>query len=306
MSPRRLVQFMHPGPEHGPDGPGTSSGWKDWNRGDHKRKFLLANGAWTADPKSAPREGMIAFWGEWEPQSECTRLPSSGIPGAPRWLHHPRLDLKAIEAQPGAGWQNTDPLVFGNMFRYAICRQFRANKRRTALSYLSGGDIVLFGSHVDDQFVLDTLLVVDMHADVLPGGALPNWESALHRAITMELVELPPSGVRLYGGQRWMPDAPFSFVPCVTWDDARMPFARPGLQPLGPLKSMITPAMKMGFKVTELDIAPEARAVWDAVVGQVLKQGCCLGTDVREPSWADISPISSHAEQVRSCRPRNC
>lgn len=307
MTSHHLVQFMHPGSEHRPDRrAGAISDWKDWNRGDHKRKFLIANGASTSDPKTPPREGKIAFWGEWEPQSKCTVLPQSGVPDGPRWLHDPRLDLKAIESQPCAGWQNTDPLVFGDMFRYAICRQFRANGQRTKLSYLSEGDIVLFGSHVGGQFVLDTLLVVNIHADVLPGGELPNWESALHRAITMKLVMLPPAGVRFYGGQRWLPGAPFSFVPCVIWDDAQVPFARPGLQPLGPLKSRITPAMKMGFKITAIDGASEAHAVWDAVVDQVLQQGCRLGTDVREPTWADISPISSHAEQARSCGVRNC
>lgn len=98
MRSHHLVQFMHPGSEHRPDRrTGAISEWKDWNRGDHKRKFLIANGASTSDPKNPPREGKIAFWGEWEPQSKWTVLPESGVPDGPRWLHDPRLDLKAIE-----------------------------------------------------------------------------------------------------------------------------------------------------------------------------------------------------------------
>lgn len=287
MSPNHVVQFMHPGPEHLPDRrTSASTGWKDWNRGAHKRKFLLSEGAWTPEPQTPPREGKVAFWGEWEPQSECTLLPISGDPHKPRWLHHARLDLSAIAAQPDADWQNTDPLVFGDMFRYAICRQFRATKRRTKLSYLSEGDIVLFGSRVGGEFALDTVLVVNSHAEVLPGGGLPNWESALHRTITMDLVELPPAGVRLYGGQTWTPHAPFSFVPCFAWNQSQNPFPRPPLRPLGPLKSVIAPAMTMGFKMTSVDSGPGFRAVWDAVVDQVLAHGCALGTKVEEPTWA--------------------
>jgi hypothetical protein len=282
----RLVQFMHPGPEHAPDRlTSATTGQKEWNAGLHRRKFLLSNGASTSHPNILPREGDVAFWGEWEPQSTCTLLPRGGMPGLPQWLHEPCLDLNAIVAHPDVTWQNTDPLVFGDMFRYVLCRQVRGNGNRTQLSYLSDGDVILFGSHLGGEFVLDTVFVVDMHEDLVLGRLPPRWESALHIAITMNTFELPRAGLRLYGGRTWKPGAPFSFVPCVAWGEAQMPFTRPRLQPVGPLASAITPAMKMGFKTTEVGGASEARAAWDAVVSQVLEQGCRLGTHIGEPAW---------------------
>src|SRR5712691_2712899 len=66
MMMTRVVQFLHSGREHGPDHfSGEAIGWKDWNRGDHGRKFLLASGAWTRNPKRTPSEGAFTFWGEW-------------------------------------------------------------------------------------------------------------------------------------------------------------------------------------------------------------------------------------------------
>jgi hypothetical protein len=144
--------------------------------------------------------------------------------------------------------------------------------------------MVLFGSHVSGDFVLDTLLVVCSYAEVRQGSPLPNWESELHRRITMERVHLPPCGVRLYAGATWSADKPFSFVPCVRVSGDVTPFARPRIQPTGPLRSVVQPAMKLGFKRTTASGAASAREVWDEIVDQVLEQGCSLGTHVEEPA----------------------
>ena len=69
-----VVQFLHPGPEHGADRWDGRVGWKGWNHGDHKRKFLLADGAWTRNPLEPPTKGTFTLWGEWEPQSQVRRL----------------------------------------------------------------------------------------------------------------------------------------------------------------------------------------------------------------------------------------
>src|SRR5271169_4421074 len=129
MSERRVVQFIHPGDEHGADRWHSGVGWKDWNCGDHKRKFLRASGSWTRNPKNAPITGSFTFWGEWEPQSRVSRLiPHTEL--HPKYIHFPQLDLEALKtltkrtglscnAKDGA--QNTDPLVFGARFFYVLC-----------------------------------------------------------------------------------------------------------------------------------------------------------------------------------------
>lgn len=291
----RVVQFCHPGSEHGPDRPG----WKDWNRGDHKRKFLIAEGSWTCHLKQPPTKGGFTFWGEWEPQSEVRRLTSNRQANHPTWLHTPHLRLNEVAGLPtpdhqtaacAAGWpQNTDPLVFGDRFRYVLCRQFNnSSGLPTEMARLQEGDLILFGSHIAGSFVLDTVFVVGIYSAVRRDGPPPNWESELHRSITMNLFEIPRCGLRLYGGETWSPQKPFSFVPCLPVSPTPRGFARPTIEPSGALSSMISSNMKQNFKVTKVTGLREVRLAWEAVAEQVLAQGCALGTAVEQPS----DPIS--------------
>ncbi len=79
------------------------------------------------------------------------------------------------------GWrQNTDPLVFGDHFLYSNCRQRQNGKMRD----LAHGSLVLFGSKLGGQFVLDTLFVVDGSAaeqTVGKRGCLTEASSHGHR-----------------------------------------------------------------------------------------------------------------------------
>ena len=286
MTTKKIVQFLHPGGEHKPD----RLRLKDWNYGKHKRKFMTATGSWTRNANLQPLEGRLTFWGEWEPQSDVEPLDQKSQAGQPRWIHAPRLSLEPIDdlrkqgCSPCAprGPQNTDPLVFGDRFLYALCQQFEKRNNvlnATQMARLNEGDIILFGSCVNKRFELDTVFVVGIHAPVRPNGRLPNWESDLHRKITMDLIDIPPCGLRLYGGATWSSDAPFSFVPCCPIEGTPRGFRRPVIEPSGPLSGAITPSKKQGRKIT-LNNAP---AIWHAVVRQVLDQGCVLGTAVDEP-----------------------
>jgi hypothetical protein len=103
----RVVQFLHPGPEHGWDRAfTTTTGWKDWNRGDHKRKFLVAEGSCTRNPRESPARGSFTFWGEWEPQSEVRRLVSNKGAHYPSWLHTPAPPTKRGGLPSEAEWSN--------------------------------------------------------------------------------------------------------------------------------------------------------------------------------------------------------
>ena len=71
------------------------------------------------------------------------------------------------------------------------------------LAWNDKGDIIMFGSNLRECFVIDTVFVIAKHSPIHIGGALPNWESYLHKVITMDLIQIPPWGLRLYGSNNW-------------------------------------------------------------------------------------------------------
>src|SRR5690242_15290003 len=110
-----LVQFMHPGGEHGPAG-----AERDWNVGSHRRLFVRAPGT-CIDLDGTERAGPMVFWAEWEAEAELLRsYPAAGDRG-PRYLFAPFYRPR----RSYFGLQNTDPFVFGDQFHYAGCQQYR-------------------------------------------------------------------------------------------------------------------------------------------------------------------------------------
>lgn len=279
----KFIQFLHPGGEHGPDTGSTN--FKGWNYRDHKRKFIRMSGEWTDKIYAAPRTGTFTFWGEWEAQSSVLPLQEKGAGRLPRWIHTISFDGDVLKSVPPAReWQNTDPYVFGDQFLYSICRQFNSKKGTlTKLASLEAGDIILFGSHVDGNFALDTVFVVEAFVPVTPDVALPNWASPLYRSVTFDRIQFPSRAVRLYRGAGWVPGKPFSFAPCLPFNGSPKGFARPVIRPQGPLRDKITPAKNQNYKVTEITDHADVVRAWSAVVEQVQSQGCSLATRVDEP-----------------------
>ena len=158
----KLVQFMHPGAEHGPDKNGGS--WKGWNRGNHRRKFLQPRGTYQHGRASAPTEARPLFWASGRRSPRSPLEPTA--PGEPRWLHRPRL--QPLDDYRNA--QNTDPFVFGNAFLYTCCKQFLHSGAPTQLNSLSSGSVLLFGSHVNGEFALDTVFVVGGTSEHMTSG----------------------------------------------------------------------------------------------------------------------------------------
>ncbi len=153
-----VVQFIHPGGEHGPD---PETPWlKRWNTGNHKRKFMRSSGRWLGDDR--PRDGELLFWGEWEPPSEVETL-QQWSPGYPKYLHYPFLEARTAFVNH----QNTDPFVFGDQFLYTGCQQWRGKPRGypVQLRFLLPGSVILFGSASAGRFLLDTALVVRDYFD---------------------------------------------------------------------------------------------------------------------------------------------
>ncbi len=290
---RYFVQFMHPGREHGPDAESA----KRWNTNEHRRKFLRIEGEYRVTAAAASASGPVVFWGEWEPESRVAPISEPGQSGSPRWLHEPYYVPPSGYRRDEEVLQNTDPFVFGGPFLYTLCRQFRSTRGRwrpTFLRDLAPGSLVLFGSLLKKQFVLDTVFVV---ADsVLHTGA--DWPRALAGRISEEYadVTLRPmyewgsteDQFRLYFGAtvEQPVGGMFSFVPCLPADEGIRGFARPAIR----LEGLITSGLMMGAKATrDLSLA-ELRDTWQSVVEQVSKQGLALGVRLAMPKVEGGSP----------------
>ncbi len=284
----RAMQFPHPGPEHRP---GVDlRGRMGWNVGDHRRKFLQAPGTWVTD--AAGGAGPLRFWGEWEPPSDWEQLPRPQDRRLPRFIHH------AVAPGPASGWrQNTDPLVLDG-FWYSNCRQHGSKDAPapTKMTVLDVGSVILFGSKVAGEWVLDTVFVVGERDVLRPGDVQPlaNQHTLLVDAALGPLYsnDAERRDFVLYRGATI--DAPvhgrYSFVPAVPAE--RGAFARPALR---------LPTMNYHLTQETRTLAEGRDAVheiWQAARQQVLDAGLVLATSLHGARTAAPQPRTDAAEIV--------
>jgi hypothetical protein len=279
-----VIQFMHPGAEHkvGKDD------WTAWNRTTHRRKFMSTFGTSLGDENQV-QESDLLFWGEWEAPSR--RVHSWDRQGnLPENLVIPRFPGSAI---PAEGLQNTDPYVFGDSFKYTLCKQSKRTGKETFLANLAPGTLILFGSKVQNLFVLDTAFVVDN--DPISHSS-HNWErelshmSAVYRAVTLEPMywdvnTKPETTFKLYTGARIENpiNGMYSFFPCIHETNIPMRFERPVIEVPG----ITNHALMMGEKRTVMSL-PEIEMIWQLVASQVKNQGLRLGLSAREPEKSQV------------------
>lgn len=270
-----VVQFPHPGSEHKP-----RTEVMPWNQGPHHRKFLVADGT-AQDADGQPQRDRYAFWGEWEaPSRVIDRWPTQGQ--LPQYLHRP------FWSRPPAGErQNTDPWVFGDRFRYSNCKQLgpRPHRKPSALQRLTPGSVVLFGSQLAGDFVLDTVLVVADATSYTPGDGPHLDLDQAFATCTLDSLgadnNLDYREFTLFTGAT--PHDPiggmFSFVPCRPAEgDPR--FARPAITVPG----VVNPASKQAPSGARRPLPPSrAKEVWDDVRWQVLDHDLLLGTHFDTP-----------------------
>jgi hypothetical protein len=278
VNERLVVQFIHPGGEHQPDG----YDHKDWNKGPHKRKFLLSPGSYVSDKST--KEGSIVFWGEWEPQSRVVKRYANPVPDGPHFLYEPYY------RHPSSfdGLQNTDPFVFGEQFHFSICQQ-NTKVGATQLRYLDRGSNILFGSCIDkERFVVDTVFVVDSWIDYLAGNHTPQITTAVSGTYLEVTLKPGCNGEDSKGQRRRLyfgatPQKPvdgmYSFFPCLPLEKAPSGFARPTIT----LPGLITPHLTQGRKTTPITGSAHGVELWADVKAQVERQGLSLGTFVRLP-----------------------
>lgn len=306
----RLVQFMHYGRQPDHKGPGV----KPWNTGEHRRSFLVAPGAFKSSlsgpAESAPR---LAFWGEWEAPAEVLAAGGAAYTAfAPRPVVFPMQ----------AGLQNTDPFVFDGPFLYSCCKQVWKNGTATFLRDLNRGDVVLFGSKLDGNFVLDTVFVVadstpygrSTGPDTLSGRVPQSFVEATLKPLAWPVrgtdsgeppVTCSPSNLdgadacsschpllpsdpevdyRLYWGAtpETHVNGMFSFVPAKQVSEPLIAFNRPVV------KDFVSPGLSQNFRDC-LDGAGQANSVkeaWAHIAELVLGAGLVLGTAFLIPNDA--------------------
>jgi hypothetical protein len=269
------VQFPHPGGEHNP-----RIETMPWNVEDHRRKFLQTRGR-HLDKVGRLTRAELVLWGEWEPPSDVVRRwPSSGR--LPRALHRPSWGVPH-----GAGFrQNTDPWVWGDEMFYSCCKQTVGPENRpTSMQGLTPGSVICFGSTIDREFCLDTVLVVASSDPWVAADADEIDASEAFLNCTVASVATSPEAnvaFTLYRGATI--DNPvggmFSFVPARLADDANPRFPRPAVE----LPGLINPASRQSTWGSKRPLSIGAvRDAWCDVRDQVLDAGLELAVALDTP-----------------------
>lgn len=294
-----LVQFWHPGEEHKLRRKEEKDGIKNWNQWKHKRKFLKNPGEYIKSVNGSPIQDDIVFWAEWEPESKLLKTIASPVREGPKYIYEPFYTKFRIKMLP---LQNTDPFVFGSQFHYTICRQGKSPELR----HLKQGSVILFGSCLHNQFVLDTVFVMGEefidhneknYREKLRSKISPVYEECVIKPIYQRKAlgclqkECVKSGIsyRLYFGVNYKNrvNNMFSFFPCLPFKKAPNGFPRPIIK----LNNKITTQKpKQGWKFlleSNETTLGDVKRYWGQVVKEVLDQGLYLGIFTELPRERD-------------------
>lgn len=271
----RFVQLPHRGLEAKPD----NGDFIHWNTtDDHRRKFMQANGSWL-DAETV-KNGSIWLWGEWEPEFKVAHKFTVSGSGLPHYLWRPHWIPKPNYR--GYGYQNTDPCVFGG-FYYAICRQ----PDNEGLRELPKGSVIVFGSDLNHEWVVDTVFVVSKSHPYTLG----NYQALLdkpelevpegYREVVLEpgccRLQDKPLEYMLYIGATYENrkdfDGMFSFFPCQPQPRHLLSgFRRPAIKlPPKYFTPNLREAAKGAMEEDELE-AGDVKALWLNVMNQVLDE----------------------------------
>lgn len=284
-----IVQLTHPGGEHGSDRGNKTH--KSWNLGKHQRKFLNATGFFVQE--NSLKEENLMFWGEWEPPSTVRPLDSKENKFMPNWLHKPYLPgTLPLSTDDQNQYQNTDPLVFGNSFRYFVCKQFKPKrKRETSLAKLDKGSVILFGSTGNQNteeafFQLDTVFVVSDYIEYDPSdiNALSKDEKDNFRDVVYKMAFKNPLDyslkLRLYRGATYNNPVSgmYSYTPAKIYENNHSGFARISLKDL----DYITNNLNAAPKISKVELG-EIIKFWETIREISRKQGCVEGVKFSMP-----------------------
>lgn len=310
----QIVQFTHPGLEHGPDTRG--SGFTSWNQGSHKRKFMRCPGDYVAANGRLIRDKELHFWGEWEPPSVVASLGKRSDRHRPLWLHEPFLpthipsggasscEPSGASCAPGCGekgsYQNTDPFVFNGPFRYLICKQARKEFRTiTGMAKLERGSMILFGStsgksKTESFFQLDTVFVVADWIDYSPSDldALRKNPGVSRLYDDLVISKAFPTArkesatLRLYRGATHAEpfEGMYSFAPARESSKSPGGFPRVRLEDLDFVTNNLNSAPRYTPQERGTGKIADVRDAWKEVRKRSREQGCLEGVSFRLPA----------------------
>ena len=289
-----IIQFTHPGQEHN-----KNNG--EWNYGPHKRKFMRCKGNYIKNGQE--QNGDLLFWGEWEAPSTVNEFIGNAFP-LPKWLHSPYIpNDNEIPSPNGKGCgnncksgspQNTDPYVFGNKFKYCICKQSMFD-----MANLDIGSLILFGStkpigrdkeiqQRDSYFMLDTVFVV---AGFVQGNTV--HESPLldntYKKITLNMLPDYPDWARVYFGATYNEtvNGMYSFSPVKEYKNGES-FPRIKLKDLEYITNNLNAAPKITKTIEKNNVSRKINKndiynFWDKIRIITNEAGCYEGVYFDEP-----------------------
>lgn len=295
-----IIQFMHPGQEHPYN---TNEHMKPKNTKTHKRNFICTTGNYIDKNEKLHKSEQLAFWGEWENEATVIKNYNSEKP-FPKALISPKV--------PDSNPANIDPFVFGERFKYFWCQQRQIGKMKK----LEKGDIILFGSNLNQKFVLDTVFVVKDKVSY----KYPNEFDKIKKMLSKEDFDLflkcslsfkeydceydgcasknktnqPCSDScnkkeeksndferTFYIGATYEDrnevNGMYSFVPTKKNTDCEAQgFARIALQSDSGINLEISDNLSQNYKINELE-GTDTTKIWTSIKNQVLNEGCLLG-----------------------------
>ena len=274
----KIIQFLHPGGEH------SEKSGKIWNpHPPHKRKFVSWNGEYVEKIDSSTKKGNIDFWCEWE--AESTLLDSKNRNNKyPRNLFSPYY----THFVKGNKCENTDPFVFGDQFYYSICKQGNKNMRN-----LENGTLILFGSNINQKFVLDTVFIIKdnipyrksnyNHLKESSNGAF--FETAILPVVhnnnkddRYNRCNLDNTDYKVYIAQMKEENSKiFSYVPCVLHSD-NWGFERPAITG-GFISDRLNQNLRYSREMSIIDI----QKYWEKMTESLIKRGFSLMTSCDLP-----------------------
>lgn len=298
------VQFNHPGAQksYRPNNGYTEVDGKiirDWNNEDsHYRKFLLNKGMYIDDIKdNKPKGSDLFFWGEWEGHSLFKPIQNADYRRMPNGVHQP---FHSMVRQEG---QNTDPYVFGEDFKYGVCKQ------TGEMCNLEQDSLILFGSVYPtlERFYIDTVFVVKTHTTATQvydnegeGFSETYKRQTLNQLSEYLAVRHVATQNKLYRSQTWWDNKEyFSFVPCkpskgdVGFERLFIPLNDPIIT-LSPYPS--------GRKYLDDSLNP--MELWQRIAKIAEKQGFKLGIRIDEPENSNILnglEVDNNNPSTRGC-----
>ena len=254
---------------------------REWNHDPrHYRKFIRNEGEYIKGIGEKPEKANLLFWGVWEGNS-VFNLINNGK-GSPKGIHEP------FHSTIIRGCENTDPYIYGEYFKYAICKQ------SGQLCYMDNGSLILFGTVYPSKkaFFLDTVFVIGGYdsAQEVSETNCSNF-SPTYREETLEQFEdddyLKPntkSKLRLYHGITYDENNNyFSFVPCKI--DQGKDFQRLRIALNDPWFTLSANPTGKSF-LRKCKGTPQE--TWEKIVKIALEQGFYLGIKFKEPNRNDI------------------